>query len=78
MSWMWGAAMTATMWFLAMVLMLGATVFRSRHWNAAFREVAVWEVQRRGLADRKWSSADEKAVSLMLGPGPFGSEGTAP
>jgi hypothetical protein len=69
-NWMWGTALTAMVWFLAMVGAAGATVFRSRQWDAAFREIAVWELQRRGFSDRKWSLAEEKAVCLMFGKTP--------
>lgn len=72
MGWMWGIAMTVMSTVLISVVTLGTAVFCSRRWDAAFREIAVWEVERRGLDDRKWSSADYRAISRLLGPEPRG------
>lgn len=69
-NWMWGIALTAFAGFIFVVVALGSTVFRSRHWAAAFREIAVWEVQRRGVMERKRTSTDDKAIDLMLGQDP--------
>jgi hypothetical protein len=70
MTWIWVAATTATTGFLAMVLVLGATVFRSRDWDEAFTAVAQWEEERRGLNNRKLSQDEKRAIRLMLGPEP--------
>jgi hypothetical protein len=72
---MWGAAMTAMAWFLILIVALGATVFRSRHWAEAFREIAFWEVERRGFANRKWSSTDDEAICLLVGMEPLSPDG---
>src|ERR1700751_2858889 len=70
MTWIWVAATTATTSFLAMALLLGATVFRSRDWDEAFTAVARWEVERRGLNNRKLSQDQKHAIKVMLGPEP--------
>lgn len=70
MIWIWVAATTATTWFLAMVLVLGATAFRSRHWAEAFTTIAKWEEERRGLDSRKLTSDERHAIGVMIGPEP--------
>ncbi|OCB54216.1 hypothetical protein A5722_21715 [Mycobacterium vulneris] len=77
-NWMWGSALTAFAGFIFAVAALGSTVFRSRHWAAAFREIAVWEVQRRGVIERKRSSTDDKAIDLMLGQDPVFEDSGSP
>ena len=68
MTWIWVAATTATTLFLIMAVVLGATAFRSRHWDKAFTAIARWEEERRGLTNRKLSPDDKRAVRVMVGP----------
>ncbi|GLE57815.1 hypothetical protein NJBCHELONAE_31240 [Mycobacteroides chelonae] len=70
MTWVWIAATLATTWFLIMVLVLGATVFRHRSWGWAFYFLGCSEVERRGFNDRKGSSDQQHAIDMMVGPVP--------
>src|SRR5258705_10677522 len=76
MAWLWVAATTATTWFLAMVLVLGATAFRSRQWVEAFRAIGWWEVERRGLSNRNLSSDERHAISVMVNAESSSSDGS--
>ncbi|ULN48907.1 hypothetical protein MI170_05905 [Mycolicibacterium goodii] len=70
MSWLWELATLLTTPFLAVVVMLGAIVFRSRDWSAAFSEVGVWELERRGQDERKRSMSEDQAIRRILGDEP--------
>lgn len=76
MTWSWVAATTAINGFLVMVLVLGATVFRTRQWDEAFTEIARWEAERRGLDRRKLTPDERHAVDVMVGEEPARADDT--